>query len=91
MKKEVTAKDLLNSFKARNFTILTFDQFIILHRAVMAYPEAFTTEDPVAKELLDFGYLREGLGKSKYLPTEKGIHNILPKNIKDEIKQETMQ
>lgn len=60
--------------------ILSFDEFSMLHRITMAWPDGLRIPsiDPVVQQLAAMGYVR--LTGAIWLPTEAGVSHIMPKN-----------
>lgn len=84
---------LKKRLRPKNFVILTFDQFMVMHQAMMRHPEQYEcseTEMRHAKDLCSIGYLTSGLSKIKFALTAKGINHMAKEGKKDYGKGDTV-
>lgn len=69
----------------KDFLILTFSQFILLHRTVMAYPDAFESDDPEMQGLLEKKLIQQTpQAKNRYTPTPLGVLHITPERLRQD-------
>lgn len=69
----------------KDFLILTFSQFILLHRTVMAFPEAFESDDPEMQGLLERKLVEQTpQAKNRYTPTSAGVQHITPERLRQD-------
>lgn len=69
--------------RRKDFLVLTFSQFILLHRCVMAWPQSHESTDPEMVGLLERKLVTQvPQSKNRYMPTEAGVLHILPERLR---------
>ena len=64
----------------REYIVLSFDQFMLLHGIIMAYPRPTKVSvlNPHLAALVDNKFVKAAPGGG-YLPTEEGVRHVAPK------------